>query len=193
MVCSNRRLNLRDLVPWAAAFCVATVFAPSARAGLHLWAINEVYSNSSGTLQFIELRDSSGGQNFVNGGQLKACVTQQRFDHAANFKAMLQTARRMECQFSGGLRFRVLYRRAQISLLGADDLAQIARQFRYARSLARVGPIVAQQMSVLLHHRAAAACRYYYGLRARLNVRPPGVDVAFDKFQCCILRIHVMR
>jgi hypothetical protein len=59
----------------AIAFALA-VFAPiPARAAFHLWNIDEVYTNSSGTLQFIELTDSSGGQNFVNGQQIQVSNT----------------------------------------------------------------------------------------------------------------------
>src|SRR4051794_12703729 len=45
--------------------------AQQAQAGFHLWSLSEVYSNSSGTVQFIELRDDTfGGQQFVNGTTL---------------------------------------------------------------------------------------------------------------------------
>ncbi|MBX7104874.1 MAG: PEP-CTERM sorting domain-containing protein [Gemmataceae bacterium] len=42
-------------------------FASPARAAFHLWNIAEVYSNSSGTLQFIEFSTSFGSQQFVSG------------------------------------------------------------------------------------------------------------------------------
>src|ERR1051325_1226358 len=42
-----------------------------ARAAFHLWAINEVYTNNSGSLQFIELNCQFGSQNFVNGMQIQ--------------------------------------------------------------------------------------------------------------------------
>lgn len=45
--------------------------AVPANAAFHLWAINEIYTNSSGTLQFIELVDTFGSQNFVNGQQIQ--------------------------------------------------------------------------------------------------------------------------
>jgi hypothetical protein len=71
MAFSSKRLIPRGLTYFAAVFCASTVFAPSARAAFHLWNITEVYTNSSGTLQFIELRDSSGGQNSVNSHQIQ--------------------------------------------------------------------------------------------------------------------------
>ena len=38
-----------------------------AQATFHLWQIDEVYSNNSGTVQFIELTTNASGQNFVSG------------------------------------------------------------------------------------------------------------------------------
>src|SRR5262245_14383782 len=55
----------RRLVLWAGAFLAAAT-APKAQAAFHLWTITEVYTNSSGTLQFIEFFDQFGGQEFVN-------------------------------------------------------------------------------------------------------------------------------
>ena len=60
------------LVVWTAVAVAVAAAASPARAAFHLWSIQEVYSNSSGTLQFIELADGphdpfGGGQNFVGG------------------------------------------------------------------------------------------------------------------------------
>src|SRR3954451_12562063 len=62
----------RSLAAWAAVFGLMMLAASPARAAFHLWGINEVYSNASGTLQFIELFDGPpadpfGGQNFIGG------------------------------------------------------------------------------------------------------------------------------
>jgi len=46
---------------------VALGFASRAQAAFHLWSISEIYSNSSGTLQFIEMFTSDVSQQFVNG------------------------------------------------------------------------------------------------------------------------------
>jgi hypothetical protein len=59
----------------ATVFCAATMVPSPARAAFHLWSIQEIYSNSSGSLQFIELVDSPptdpfGFQNAVNGMQI---------------------------------------------------------------------------------------------------------------------------
>lgn len=66
----NERQIIRSSIILAAiAWCSVNV--PSAGAAFHLWAITEVYSNNSGTLQFIELRDTFGGQGFVNNQQVR--------------------------------------------------------------------------------------------------------------------------
>ena len=39
----------------------------SAFSSFHLWQIKELYSNASGTVQFIELTASAGGQQFIGG------------------------------------------------------------------------------------------------------------------------------
>ncbi len=60
----------RNFACWVVLIAV-TMFTGQARAAFHLWSITEIYSNSSGTLQFIELTDSSGGQNLVGGQQIQ--------------------------------------------------------------------------------------------------------------------------
>jgi hypothetical protein len=45
--------------------------ARPANAAFHLWNLNEIYTNSSGTLQFIELTTTFGGQQFVAGQQIQ--------------------------------------------------------------------------------------------------------------------------
>jgi hypothetical protein len=59
----------------AACFGTLLTFGtlPFAQAAFHLWKIDEVYSNASGSVQFIELSASTnGGQQFVNGQTLKS-------------------------------------------------------------------------------------------------------------------------
>src|SRR4051794_4225473 len=64
--------NARGLAVWAAVVCAAAGVPAPARAAFHLWTIQEVYTNGSGTLQFIEMfdgppTDTFGFQNFVAG------------------------------------------------------------------------------------------------------------------------------
>ncbi len=54
------------LVGWAVCLGASTMIATPARASAHLWNITELFSNSSGTLQFIEMFTTSTGQsNFL--------------------------------------------------------------------------------------------------------------------------------
>jgi len=58
--------TVRRFVCWAAVFCASTMITSPARGAFHLWSLQELYSNASGTLQFIELVDQGvGGQEFV--------------------------------------------------------------------------------------------------------------------------------
>jgi hypothetical protein len=49
---------------------ISICMARPARAAFHLWALQEIYTNSSGTLQFIEMVDQFGGQEFFGGQQI---------------------------------------------------------------------------------------------------------------------------
>ena len=42
---------------------------------IHLWNIREIYSNASGTLQYIELFCPASGQTFLNSQQITASTT----------------------------------------------------------------------------------------------------------------------
>jgi hypothetical protein len=52
----------------------AAIIVPSspARAAFHLWQVKEVFSTSDGSVQFVEMFDSFGGETLVNGFTLKA-------------------------------------------------------------------------------------------------------------------------
>lgn len=64
MITCFRRL----VCSFAFAFCV-TIVAPG-HAAFHFWNLSEVFTNSSGTLQFIELIGLADGQNIVGGQQI---------------------------------------------------------------------------------------------------------------------------
>jgi hypothetical protein len=55
----------------AAAFLTLTTATSSTKAAFHLWQIDQIYTNSTGTLQFIELHAPTSGQNFVPGQQIQ--------------------------------------------------------------------------------------------------------------------------
>ncbi|HEV2971173.1 MAG TPA: autotransporter-associated beta strand repeat-containing protein [Pirellulales bacterium] len=56
---------------WSAVVVGSLTIAPTARAAFHLWNISELYTNSSGTLQFIELSTTASGQSFVGGHSIQ--------------------------------------------------------------------------------------------------------------------------
>jgi hypothetical protein len=59
------------------AFLISVSMTSLSQAAFHLWQITEVYSNSDGSVQFIELHTNAGNSNFgsqqfVNGQTLKS-------------------------------------------------------------------------------------------------------------------------
>jgi autotransporter-associated beta strand protein len=71
----SRSYSTRCLALCAAAVVGSLSSASTAHAAFHLWNISELYTNSSGTLQFIELSTSAGGQQFVGGQQIHVTMT----------------------------------------------------------------------------------------------------------------------
>ena len=65
---------------------VATLATP-AQAGFHLWSIREVYTDVSGSLQFIELVDSFGGQPLVGGKSISVANVGNTQTHTFNIPA----------------------------------------------------------------------------------------------------------
>lgn len=67
----------------------------AARAGSHLWKINEVFSNADGTIQFLELKECCGAtlEIFLNGLQVTSLATGKVFQFGANLP-MVSTANR---------------------------------------------------------------------------------------------------
>src|SRR6185436_12855324 len=61
----HHRDPITRCLPWIASIVLA-VAAPS-QAAFHLWALDEIYTNSTGTLQFIEMHDAFANENFVGG------------------------------------------------------------------------------------------------------------------------------
>lgn len=56
----------------ALSLIAALVLAPQASATFHLWQIREIYSDASGTVQYVELATSAGGQQFLAGHDVSA-------------------------------------------------------------------------------------------------------------------------
>src|SRR5262245_2239949 len=60
--------SLVSLVKYSAAFVLSALMAStSAHGAFHLWQLAEVYTDSTGNYQFIELVSPISGQNFVDG------------------------------------------------------------------------------------------------------------------------------
>jgi PEP-CTERM motif len=58
-----------------AIFVASLMFAQRAQAAFHLWSLQQIYTNNTGTLQFIELSTQFSGQPFVGGQQIQVSNT----------------------------------------------------------------------------------------------------------------------
>ena len=59
------RINGRRLATTLVIFTFLAGAIPSANAAFHLWHVKEVFTNASGSVQFVEMFDSYGGENYV--------------------------------------------------------------------------------------------------------------------------------
>jgi hypothetical protein len=76
---------LRRLALSIGVFVGSLIIAPKAHAAFHLWSIQELYTNSSGSLQFIELIDNVGSQNFVGSHAIQVSDTSNLHTHSFTF------------------------------------------------------------------------------------------------------------
>src|SRR5574337_195947 len=56
----------------ALGFAAFALVATQAQATFHLWVIDQIYSDSTGNIQFVELFTSAGGQEFLAGHAITA-------------------------------------------------------------------------------------------------------------------------
>jgi hypothetical protein len=68
---SNQKRVLRLAAALATIISLAGI-QTSAHAAFHLWNVKEVFTNASGSVQFIEMFDSFGGETLMNGFSLTA-------------------------------------------------------------------------------------------------------------------------
>ena len=80
----------RRLCLCAAVVVGSLAIAPTARAAFHLWNVQELYTNSSGTLQFIEFSTTFSGQNFVGGQTIS--ITSAGVTHSFTMPSNLSTS-----------------------------------------------------------------------------------------------------
>jgi len=67
-----------------AALAMGALAAPAAFAGAHTWDVNEVFSNASGTIQFVELREAGGGAFEVGVGGHNVTSNTRSFTMTSN-------------------------------------------------------------------------------------------------------------
>ena len=80
---------IRSLVRCCLAGLVAALLTTPAQANFHLWSIREVYTDVSGSLQFIELVDSFGGQTLVGGHSISVANVGNTITHTFTIPANL--------------------------------------------------------------------------------------------------------
>ena len=68
-MCRGKRLT-RGLLSTSSFLLALLLMSTPAQGAFHLWSIREIYTDSSGTLQFIELFTSDFSQEFVGGQQI---------------------------------------------------------------------------------------------------------------------------
>src|SRR5262245_14163533 len=69
---SRRRFVMRHVSRSALGLALCLSLAPAALAGAHTWDVWEVFSNASGTVQFVELKDPVGtAEDFIGGHQIQ--------------------------------------------------------------------------------------------------------------------------
>src|SRR5437667_8466737 len=88
MKTTNSRSFLKNV--FLVAIAIVTLASTPVQAGFHLWTIREVYTDSSGSLQFLELFDPSfGGQQFVGGFTLTVTDAGNTTTHSFTFPSNL--------------------------------------------------------------------------------------------------------
>jgi hypothetical protein len=73
MVMSNRSVQpIGRLTGVTVVVLLVAAATPSTHAAFHFWQMHEVFSNASGTVQFIEMQDLVGGEEFTGGFSMSA-------------------------------------------------------------------------------------------------------------------------
>jgi hypothetical protein len=68
----KQNIKFRAVVALLTGLTLLTVSAAPANAAFHLWHVKEVFTNADGSVQFIELFNSSGGEQFVGNHTLRS-------------------------------------------------------------------------------------------------------------------------
>lgn len=91
-VYAKSSVNRCRLVQFAALLFAIAMSASPARAAFHLNGIEELYTNSSGTLQYIQFFSSFSGQNFTAGQQIRVTNTANTLFHTYTIPSNLPGA-----------------------------------------------------------------------------------------------------
>lgn len=91
MIDSSRTSAIRMAVAWGVALGAVGAIAQPAKAAFHFWAINEVYTNSTGTLQFIEFFTNADDQHFLFNQQVRVTNLGGTLSNTFTFPANLST------------------------------------------------------------------------------------------------------
>jgi len=66
------------------ALTLGAITAPAAFAGAHTWDVNEVFSNASGTIQFVEIKETGGGAGEIGVGGHQVTSNTRSFTMTSN-------------------------------------------------------------------------------------------------------------
>lgn len=69
---TKRQLTSLCLITGAALFVILAGPNPFAHSAVHLWQVREVFTNAAGTVQFVEMFDTSPGETLTQGSILRA-------------------------------------------------------------------------------------------------------------------------
>jgi hypothetical protein len=89
---------MRSLVRHASctlAFSAVVLSAAPASAFFHLWRFSELFSKADGSVQFVELRVTSNGENFSQGAQIRSQSTGKTFTFPDNLSSSLTANRNL--------------------------------------------------------------------------------------------------
>src|SRR3954465_4035043 len=126
-------------------------------------------AGNDGLRERIGAGGAAAKMRIVHRRELVARLCEQRFDVPTNLLPVLQRAGRLERNIPA--------RGTRRDSIERNAFGEVASQRRNALRLLRVDGILRQQMAIILHRHAAAACRDDDRLDfAALDARPPRID-----------------
>jgi serralysin len=80
-------MNRLQILARVAVIVSAGLTSAEAAAFFHLWGFTEVYSNADGSVQFIEMRNTSNNEHFAMGAQIRSASTNKVFTFPSNLSS----------------------------------------------------------------------------------------------------------